>query len=143
MEPSEVFADRSLIFVAPDGVEIPSRLQLGRPRMVQELSWHCDFEVPGVLSRRHGAGIDGLQALLLTMSLVETLLEAKRSDGWRFLWPDTRDETSDVRTWPQAERSAAKGLIPIRPRRSGRQGENLAAKPVTVGKQLFQRRVLC
>jgi len=94
MEPSEVFADRSLIFVAPDRVEVLSRLQLGRPYMVQELSWHCDFEVPGVLSRRHGAGIDGLQALLLTISLVETLLEAKRSDGWRFLWPDTRDDIS-------------------------------------------------
>jgi hypothetical protein len=87
-------ADRSLIFVAPDGQETPSQIQFGRPYMVEELSWHCDFEVPGVLKRRYGAGIDGLQALLLTMSLVETLLESKYSEGWRFLWPDTRDEIS-------------------------------------------------
>jgi hypothetical protein len=52
------------------------------------------FRVPGVLKRRYGAGIDGLHALLLTMSLVETLLESKHSEGWRFLWPDTRDQTS-------------------------------------------------
>ena len=94
MEPSDVFADRSLIFVDPDRVEILSQVQLGRPYLVKELSWHCDFEVPGVISRRYGAGIDGLQSLLLTMSLVETLFESKRSDGWRFLWPDTRDEIS-------------------------------------------------
>jgi hypothetical protein len=94
MDAADIFANRALIFVAPDGSETLSQIQFGRPYMLEELAWRCDYEVPNVMKRRHGAGIDGLQAFLLTMSLVETLLEAKRSDGWRFLWPDTRDETS-------------------------------------------------
>jgi hypothetical protein len=94
VDSADVFADRALIFVSPDGSETLSQIQLGRPYMLEELAWRCDCEIPNVLKRRHGAGIDGLHALLLTMSLVETLLEVKHSDGWRFLWPDTRDETS-------------------------------------------------
>jgi hypothetical protein len=94
MDVTDVFASRTLIFVAPDGSETLSQIQLGRPYMIEVLAWRCDFEIPNVLKRRHGAGIDGLHALLLTMSLVETLLESKHSDGWRFLWPDERDETS-------------------------------------------------
>ncbi len=94
MDNDEIFAGRSLVFVAPDGTETLSQIQFGRPYMLEELAWRCDYEVPNILKRRYGAGIDGLQALLLTMSLVETLLESKRSDGWRLLWPDSRDETS-------------------------------------------------
>jgi hypothetical protein len=92
MDNDEIFAGRSLVFVAPDGAETLSQIQFGRPYMLEELAWRCDYEVPNILTRRYGAGIDGLQAFLLTMSLVETLLESKRSDGWRLLWPDTRDE---------------------------------------------------
>jgi len=94
MDVAEVFADRALIFVNPDGSEVLSHIQFGRPYMRKELDWRCDCDIPNVLKPTHGAGIDGLHALLLTMSLVETLLETKHSDGWRFLWPDTRDETS-------------------------------------------------
>jgi hypothetical protein len=94
MDAGDVFAYRTLIFVAPDGLETLSQIQLGRPYMMEELAWRCDYEIANVLKRRHGAGLDGLHALLLTMSLVETLLESKQSEGWRFLWPDTRDETS-------------------------------------------------
>jgi len=94
LDATDVFVNRTLIFVAPDGVETLSQIQFGRPFMLEELAWRCDCEIPNVLKRRYGAGIDGLHALQLTMSLVETLLESKHSDGWRFLWPDTRDETS-------------------------------------------------
>jgi hypothetical protein len=93
MDATDVFANRTLIFVAPDGAETLSQIQFGRPYMLEELAWRCDWEIPNVMKRRYGAGIDGLHALLLTMSLVETLLESKHSDGWRFFRPDTRDET--------------------------------------------------
>jgi hypothetical protein len=50
MESGDVFADRNLIFVTPDGQEKLAAIQFGRPYMVEELSWHCDFEFRGCSS---------------------------------------------------------------------------------------------
>jgi hypothetical protein len=93
MDKAEIIAERNLLFVKPDGAEINSHIQFGRPYFTEEHGWCCDCEIPRIEKRRYGAGVDGIQALLLTMSLVETLLEVKRSLGWKFLWPDTRHET--------------------------------------------------
>jgi hypothetical protein len=92
MNSIDVIAERSLLFVAPDGTEIISKIQFGRPYTNEAHGWCCDFEIPDVQSRTYGAGIDGIQAILLTMSLAETLLEMKLSDGWKIRWPDTFHE---------------------------------------------------
>lgn len=53
MEPSEVIAARELVFVAPDGSETISAVQLGRPYPNEGLSCYCcDFEIPGIEKRR-------------------------------------------------------------------------------------------
>ena len=91
---SEVIAERNLIFVSPDGSEILSSIQIGTPYLNDDHGSCCDFEVPHVVRRRYGAGIDGIRALLLTMSAVEAHLNQLVSKGWKLLWPDTRHETS-------------------------------------------------
>lgn len=85
MDAAEVIAERSLIFVAPDGTEIASSIQFGRPYFDRQHGCCCDFEIPNLEKRRYGAGIDGIQAILLTMSFVEAILEEKCSKGWKLL----------------------------------------------------------
>jgi hypothetical protein len=92
MDTTEIIAERSLLFISPDGTEISSSIQIGRPRSDAKHDFRCDFEIPNVEKRRFAAGVDTLQALLLTISLAESILESKRARGWRMLWPDTRDE---------------------------------------------------
>jgi hypothetical protein len=92
MDGTEIIAERTLLFISPDGTEIVSSIQFGRPHSDAKHNFRCDFEIPNVEKRRFGAGVDTLQALLLTMSLAESILESKRALGWRMLWPDTRDE---------------------------------------------------
>ena len=94
MDRSEVIAERFLIFVSPEGKEILSSVQIGAPYANDDHGTCCDFEVPNVVKRRYGAGVDGIQALLLTMSAVWSHLDLLVSRGWKMLWPDTRDETT-------------------------------------------------
>jgi hypothetical protein len=92
MDTTEIIAERTLLFISLDGSEIASSIQFGRPHLDGKHGFRCDFEIPNVEKRKFGAGVDALQALLLTMSLAESILESKREHGWRMLWPDTRDE---------------------------------------------------
>jgi hypothetical protein len=94
MDAADVIAERQLIFVKPDGSEIASSVQFGRPYVSDKYGVCCDLEIPGVAKRRFSAGIDGVQAILTAMSLAATILDVRVSEGWRLLWPDTREEAT-------------------------------------------------
>jgi hypothetical protein len=94
MKDTEVMAERQLLFISPEGKEIFTSVQVGAPYIREAHGVCCDCEVPEVLSRTYAAGVDGIQAILLTLSLLESRLTDKHSKGWRILWPDTREPTS-------------------------------------------------
>lgn len=94
MKDKEVIAKRQLLFISPEGKEVVSSIQIGAPYFKEEHGMCCDCEVPEVLKKTYAVGIDGIQAILLTMSLLESRLTDKCSEGWRILWPDTRETTS-------------------------------------------------
>jgi hypothetical protein len=94
MHAAEVIAERDLLFVAPDGSEVSSSIQFCRPYVHEEFGFCCDMEIPGLEKRRRSAGVDGVQAILLAMSLAGALVDARVAKGWKILWPDTRSETS-------------------------------------------------
>ncbi len=94
MEATEIIAERQLLFVSPEGQEILSSIQFGAPYFRESHGYCCDCEVPNIERRPYGAGVDGIQVMLLAMGLVESQLKAKCSKGWRILWPDTRTPTS-------------------------------------------------
>jgi hypothetical protein len=94
MKDIEVMAERQLLFISPEGKEILSSLQIGHPYVKEAHGVCCDCEVPEILNRTYAAGVDGIQAILLTLSLLESRLTDKCSNGWRILWPDTREATS-------------------------------------------------
>jgi len=94
MDAAEVIAERRLIFVTPEGAEIASSIQFGRPYFSDKFGCCCDMEIPGVEKRRFSGGVDGVQAIQIAMSLAATLLEVRVTKGWRMLWPDTREEVT-------------------------------------------------
>jgi hypothetical protein len=94
MDAAEVIAERPLIFITPEGSEIASSIQFGRPYQSEKFGCCCDMEIPGVEKRRLSGGVDGVQAIQIAMSLAATLLDIRVSNGWKMLWPDTREEVT-------------------------------------------------
>ena len=87
-----VIAERELLFIAPNGEEILSSIQLGKPYLSEKYGTLCDFEIPKIHKKQFGAGADGIQAIILTMSMVETILSLKIKKGWAMFLPDTKEE---------------------------------------------------
>jgi Domain of unknown function (DUF6968) len=94
MDAAEVIAERHLVFVTPEGAEIASSIQFGRPYFTEKFGCCCDMEIPGIEKRRLSGGVDGVQAIQIAMSLAATLLEVRVATGWKMLWPDTREEVT-------------------------------------------------
>jgi hypothetical protein len=95
MDSAEAIAERRLIFVTPEGSEVVSSIQFSRVYFSDEFSAHCcDMEIPGVAKRRLSAGMDGVQAIQIAMSLAATILDLHVAKGWKMLWPDTREEVT-------------------------------------------------
>ena len=95
MDAAEVIAERQLIFVTPEGSEILSSIQFCRPYFSEKYrAYCCDMEIPGVAKRRLSAGMDGVQAIQIAMSLAGTILDLHSRKGWKMLWPDTREEVT-------------------------------------------------
>ena len=90
----KIMAERSLIFIAPDGNEIISSIQFGIPYETEKHGYLCDFEIPDIVKAMSGAGIDGIQVIILSMLNAKSLLEARYDSGWRYLWADTREQTT-------------------------------------------------
>ena len=92
MNQDQIIAERALLFLSPDGQEIESAIQLSKLYKSEEYGMLCDFEIPGIHKKQWGAGIDGIQSIILTMSIAKTILELKAKKGWKIYWPDTREE---------------------------------------------------
>ena len=92
MKQDQIIAERALLFVSPEGVEISSSIQLSKPYVSEKHGTLCDFEIPKVHKKQFGAGVDGIQAIILTMSMVKTILSLKAKKGWKIYWPDTKEE---------------------------------------------------
>jgi len=92
MNQDQVIAERALLFLSPNGQEIESSIQLSKPYKSEEYGTLCEFEIPGIHKKQWGTGIDGIQSIILTMSIVKTILELKAKKGWKMYWPDTREE---------------------------------------------------
>lgn len=94
MDKDELIAERELIFVAPDGSETLSSVQFSKPYFTDEHGCCCDWEIPNIEKRRFAAGVDGIQAILLSMLMVASHLDVKSEKGWKFLWPDDRSQST-------------------------------------------------
>ena len=92
MNQDQIIAERALLFLSPDGQEIESAIQLSKPYKSEEYGMLCDFEIPSIHKKQWGAGIDGTQSIILTISIAKTILELKAKKGWKIYWPDTREE---------------------------------------------------
>ena len=92
MNQDQIIAERQLLFITPEGKEIQSSIQLSKPYASEKYGTLCDFEIPKVHKKQWGAGIDGIQAIILTMSIVKTVLSLKAEKGWKIYWPDTKEE---------------------------------------------------
>jgi hypothetical protein len=92
MNQDQIIAERELLFITPEGKEIQSSIELSKPYISEKYGTLCDFEIPKVHKKQWGAGIDGIQAIILTMSIVKTVLSLKADKGWKIYWPDTKEE---------------------------------------------------
>ena len=82
----------------PDGATFQTAIQFGKPYENEKHGWCCDLYMDGIDRPRFGAGVDSLQAVILTMSLAESILMSRLSNGWSFYWPDTLEpmNTSEI-----------------------------------------------
>ena len=94
MKDNEIIAERKLIFIAPGGGETFSSIQLGHPYDNEQYGCCCDIEIPDIKKRKFTAGVDSMQAIQLSMLTMFTILDVMQSKGWKFLWPDTREEAT-------------------------------------------------
>jgi len=102
----EVIAVRDLTFINRSGIAESAKVAIGRPVMGEdEHQWWCPYriEVPGFRKEFRMAGEDSMQALLLTVQIIKTELEAlARDQGGRFEhfgesdlgFPDINDKTT-------------------------------------------------
>jgi hypothetical protein len=87
----ELIAECSIIFCPPDGKEILTSVQVGRPRQEDDLKWACDVEIPGVDRPRTIHGTDSLHALILAVGYLSDRLEHLVSNGALLLSPNNRE----------------------------------------------------
>jgi hypothetical protein len=85
---SVVIASRVLSFEWPDGASLDVAVEVYRPEEVDARSWACTFVVRGFESDivRPIFGIDSMQALVLSLHVIPTELQAiARRTGGRFV----------------------------------------------------------
>ena len=88
---TEVVAQREVLVEKPSGEMFATAIQFSKPYQSEKHGWCCDLNMKGIDKSRFGAGVDSLQAIMLTMSLAESILVAREKDGWKIYWPDTKD----------------------------------------------------
>jgi len=99
----EIIAEREFLVIKPEGEEFVTRLQINKPYETDKHGWCCDLTMEGIDSAHYAAGADSLQAILLTLSLAESILISRKKEGWEFLYPDTRElmEVYEYIHWPE------------------------------------------
>jgi hypothetical protein len=99
----EVIAERVLLVSAPDKEKFETKIQIGKPYATEDRGWFCDLLMEGIEKPQYAAGADSLQAMLLTISLAESILINRARRGWNFYYPDTEElmEPSEYISWPE------------------------------------------
>jgi len=92
MNQDQVIAEKRLLFINPEGKEILSSVQLGKPYHVDNLGTLCDFEIPKIFPKQYSVGSNGIQAIILGMSTMKSVIGSKLKKGWKIYWPDTKVE---------------------------------------------------
>lgn len=88
---SEIVAKRGILAQGIDGKIFSTAVEIGKPYRTEEGEWFCNLRIEGVNKHVCVAGIDSLQAIMLTMSLAECILLSRVEKGWQFFWPDTNE----------------------------------------------------
>jgi hypothetical protein len=92
---TKVFAERDLLVEGPEGNTFTTKIQFGIPYESEQHGWLCDISMAGITKDQYAAGHDSLQAVMLSVSLCESILLSKQNKGWQFFYPDTK-EVMDV-----------------------------------------------
>ena len=86
-----IVAERDVLAITPTGDRINTKIQFGQPYETEDRGWFCDLFMEGIDKSHYAAGADSLQAILLTMSLAESILIDKVNKGWQLRYPDTEE----------------------------------------------------
>jgi len=90
----DVVAEQELSALFPDGRLTPVRVRVGHPRPRPTGEWACPVEVeglPGWQGSRDIFGEGSLQALMLGLRLLRSVLLNETARGTVFHWPDGQD----------------------------------------------------
>ena len=86
--PSVLIASQSLLFARDDGASIDVAVEIYEPEAVDDRTWACAFIIRGFEDEivRHIFGVDSMQALVLSLHVVPSEVQAlaRRASG-RFL----------------------------------------------------------
>jgi hypothetical protein len=88
---TDIIAKRELLAKSPTGITLHTAIEFGKPYETEEHGWCCDLTMEGIDKPHYAAGIDSLQAIMLTMALAESILISRLKNGWQFFWPDTNE----------------------------------------------------
>jgi hypothetical protein len=103
----EAIVERALLVSTPEGEKFTTKIQLGKPYETEDRGWFCDLLMEGIDKPHYAAGADSLQAILLTISLAESILINRTKKGWQFFYPDTEElmEPREYIFWPEIVRN--------------------------------------
>lgn len=88
---TEIVAKRDLLAQSPTDEKFSTAVEFGKPYETEKHGWCCDLKMEGIEKPTYAAGMDSLQAMMLTMSLAESILISRVKNGWLFYWPDTNE----------------------------------------------------
>ncbi len=94
-------ATTNVVFVEPDGTQVPGSIRISRPEPVSDDEAQCSYNLDPITPARAIRGVDELQALLLALRMcgAELALFARR--GGRIEYPSEDDGTPGG-TWDPA-----------------------------------------
>jgi hypothetical protein len=90
----DVVSEEALSALLPDGRVVPIHIRVGRPRPRPTGEWACPVDaegLPGWQGSRDIFGEGSLQALMLGLGLLRSVLLDATARGTVFRWPDSEE----------------------------------------------------
>jgi hypothetical protein len=82
---ADTIAERTLMYVKPNGQRVPITLRIGKPYPASDADWACPVALEGLEPRLPDIhGVDSFQALMLAQKLLLQVMTAVLEDGGRF-----------------------------------------------------------
>ena len=111
MSDAHIISELSVSFVHADGRKVAGQIWIGRPEVVDEVESRCPVGLDGLWDRLPPiSGCDTLQALLLAVRLVGSLLRDFHESGGQVLHSETTSRWTLART---LVRSSSEVLNPL------------------------------